>query len=221
MAFSKQELADSIIYPHTDGKPMAENTKQLRWIVSLYTNLRWLVQSKETEAFVAADLFWYPVEGEPRIVVAPDVMVVVGRPDGDRLSYQQWKENDQPPQLVIEVLSPGNRPLEMREKESFYERHGVQEYLVIDPDERAFQVFLRKEDGWQKSDFPLVKWQSPLLGFWLKQEEGELHAYYPDGSPFKTFDQIQTELEEEKRKAKEAQAEVERLRARLRELGEE
>jgi hypothetical protein len=32
---------------------------------------------------VAADNFWYPVEGEPQTVFAPDVYVVFGRPKGE------------------------------------------------------------------------------------------------------------------------------------------
>ena len=32
------------------------------------------------DVFVAGDLFWYPVRGNPRIVTAPDGLVVFGRP---------------------------------------------------------------------------------------------------------------------------------------------
>ena len=87
---------------------MADNTLQAEWIISLYNNLKWLL--REQTAFVAADLFWYPVEGDPRIVTAPDVLVAEGRPEGHRGSYQPWKEDNQPPQAVIEVLSHFNTP---------------------------------------------------------------------------------------------------------------
>ena len=63
--------------------------------------------------FVAGDLLWYPVEGKPSIRTAPDVMVVFGRPKGDRGSYKQWEEDGIAPQVVFEVLSPGNRAGEM------------------------------------------------------------------------------------------------------------
>lgn len=51
-------------------------------------------------------------------------MVVLGRPKGDppkvtlceRGSYQQWKENNIPPQVVFEVLSPGNTQNEIAEQ---------------------------------------------------------------------------------------------------------
>jgi hypothetical protein len=63
---------------------MADNTLQYRWIVRLVTNLKQLLQ--EQTAFVAGDLLWYPVQvDEPPVPAqAPDAMVVLGRPDGQR-----------------------------------------------------------------------------------------------------------------------------------------
>jgi len=219
-----------VVYPSTDGKPRAENTIQLRWILSLFTNLKWLLQGQE--AFVAADLFWYPVQGEPKIVVAPDVMVAFGRPDGDRLSYKQWEEADVAPQVVIEVLSPGNTVIGMTRKEAFYERHGVEEYILIFPEEEQFQVCHRKEGHFLKSDFPLAKWTSPRLGITFAVEDEKLQVFDPEGNPFKSFEEVQTELQEmakqmeaqetqfeaEKQRADAAEAELQALRARLREL---
>lgn len=37
--------------------------------------------------------------------------------------------------MVFEILSPGNRPSEMLRKFKFYERYGVQEYYLYDPDD--------------------------------------------------------------------------------------
>lgn len=80
------------LYPDSDGKPMADNTKQYRWIVRLVSNLRQLLRGQT--AFVAGDLLWYPVkvDSPPAPSQAPDAMVVLGRPDGDRSSYKQWEE---------------------------------------------------------------------------------------------------------------------------------
>jgi hypothetical protein len=49
---TKQE----VIYPESDGKPMADNTIQAEWIILLYDNLKILLRGQE--ALVAADLFW-------------------------------------------------------------------------------------------------------------------------------------------------------------------
>ena len=84
--------------------------------------------------FIAGDLLWYPVEGDNKICQAPDAMVVFGRPKGDRGSYKQWLENQIAPQVVFEIISPGNTKAEMRRKWQFYQRFGVEEYYLYDPD---------------------------------------------------------------------------------------
>jgi len=71
----------TIIYPDSDGQPMADNTKQFRWIVFIKENLE-ILFADHLEVFVAGDLLWYPVEGHPEIRVASDVMVVFGRSKG-------------------------------------------------------------------------------------------------------------------------------------------
>src|SRR5262249_27021993 len=68
-----------ILYPDSDGKPMSDNTKQARWISMLYGNLSALYRGRP-DVFVAADLLWYPVEGQPNERTAPDALVVFGRP---------------------------------------------------------------------------------------------------------------------------------------------
>ena len=61
-------------------------------------------------------------------------MVAFGRPKGYRGSYKQWEEDGIAPQVVFEILSPGNRRDEMVRKFAFYERYGVEEYYIYDPD---------------------------------------------------------------------------------------
>src|SRR3954466_2232357 len=97
-----------IEYPDSDGEPMAENTLQFRTIVTIQGGLDALYRN-DPNVFVAGDLLWYPVEGDNTICTAPDVIVAFGRPKGDRGSYLQWKEDNIPPQVVFEVLSPNNR----------------------------------------------------------------------------------------------------------------
>ena len=121
-----------IIYPDSDGNPMADNTGQFRWIATIKANLDWLFAEND-QVFVAGDLLWYPLEGDNKKRQAPDIMVVFGRPKGDRGSYQQWKEDNIAPQVVFEILSPGNTQAEMNRKLLFYEHHGVEEYYIYDP----------------------------------------------------------------------------------------
>src|SRR3954447_23611950 len=137
-----------IIYPDTDGAPIAENTLQFEWIMTIKGGLDHLFAA-DANVFVAGDLFWYPVEGHPEIVIAPDALVVFGRPKGHRLSYLQWEEGGIPPQVVFEVLSPGNRFGEMLRKFEFYQRYGVEEYYIYNPDPDRLELsgFIRQGDN--------------------------------------------------------------------------
>jgi Uma2 family endonuclease len=83
----KNETTSNIIYPDSDGKPMADNTLQFRWITMIKANLDWLF-GEDKNVFVAGDLLWYPLEGDNKKRLAPDVMVVFGRPKRERVSYQ-------------------------------------------------------------------------------------------------------------------------------------
>ena len=139
--------------------------------------------------FVAGDLLWYPVEGDNQTRTAPDVMVVWGRPKGDRGSYQQWKEGGIPPQVVFEILSPGNRFSQLFRKFKFYERYGVEEYYIYDPDANDLEGWLRGGDGFE--ELPRMDgWVSPRLGIRFELAADDLRLYAPDGQPFLTYPEL-------------------------------
>ena len=71
----------AIEYPDSDGLPMSDNTRQFQWIGTVMWGLDALFLD-EPNVFVAGDLFWYPVEGEPTIRMGPDVLVAFGQPKG-------------------------------------------------------------------------------------------------------------------------------------------
>ena len=192
---------------------MADNTKQARWIVILFDNLLALF-AEVADVFIAADLLWYPVEGEPEIRQAPDVLVAFGRPRGDRGSYQQWKEGDVAPQVVFEILSPGNRFTEMVNKFDFYESHGVEEYYVYDPDENSLVVYRRRGEVLRRVHLA-DGFVSPRLGIRFQLTAPEMMVYRPDGRPFLMFDQLEAERVQAVERAEKAEAEVERLRRLL------
>ncbi len=193
-------------YPDSDGRPMAENTLQFQWIVTIKEGLDACFRHRP-DVFVAGDLLWYPVEHHPEICLAPDALVAFGRPKGRRGSYRQWREAGIAPQAVFEVLSPGNRAGEMAEKRAFYERHGVQEYVVYDPDNGSLDVYVR--DGDQLVEIPDSQgWTSPQLGVRLDLDGVDLILTGPDGRPFQSYE----DLFEDRERA-DARAEQERARA--------
>ena len=159
---TRPRVREDIDYPDSDGQPIAENTLQFDWITTIKGELDALFRDNPN-VFVAGDLLWYPVEGNNTLRMAPDTLVVFGRPKGRRGSIRQWEEDGIAPQVVFEVLSPGNRFGEMTRKFTFYEQFGVEEYYVYDPD----KVYL---EGWRRIGDKLQEipemhgWVSPRLG---------------------------------------------------------
>ncbi len=211
-----------LIYPESDGEPIAENTLQFEWIVTIKGNLDYLF-SDRPDVFVAGDLLWYPVEGDPKTRIAPDAMVAFGRPRGYRGSYRQWDEGGIAPQVVFEILSPRNRASAMMQKLKFYEQYGVEEYYIYDPDEITLS-------GCRRTGNELVAieqmngWTSPRLGIRFDVSGSVLVIYRPDGQPFLTFNEVSQRAQERDKIAQELQAErerAERLAAQLRALGVE
>ncbi|HLO84466.1 MAG TPA: Uma2 family endonuclease [Nostocaceae cyanobacterium] len=197
----KPETVPEIIYPDSDGQPIAENTKQYQWLVKIKENLEILFASIE-DVFIAGDLFWYPVEGSVTTRLAPDVMVVFGRPKGDRSSYKQWEENNIAPQVVFEILSPGNRPKEMSKKIIFYQRYGVEEYYIYDPEQIELTGFLRCQN-WLEEIEEIESWTSPRLEIKFELKPDTLEIYYPNGEKFLTSLEL-NQIREQERLAKEA-----------------
>jgi Uma2 family endonuclease len=177
----------AIIYPDSDGLPMAENTLQYEWIVTIKGGLD-AIFLHDPNVFVAGDLLWYPVKGEPGIRRAPDAMVAIGRPKGYRGSYKQWEEENLPPQVVFEILSPGNSPVEMDLKFQFYQQYRVEEYYVYDPDSGSLEGWLRA--GNRLEEIPqMAGFVSPRLRIRFEPADGpdNLTIFGPDDTRFLTF----------------------------------
>ena len=201
------------LYPTCDGKPMADNTLQWEWMVVIVEELR--EQFAGRDVFVAGDLLWYPVEGQPRVNAAPDALVAFGRPAGHRKSYIQHLEDGVAPQVVFEVLSASNTEDELDAKLEFYERYGVEEYYVIDPAEHLVNAYVRR--GARMNPVrKLMGFVSPRLGLRFEWIDGELIIIGKSGRRFQKrldrVDDLLGSLDEERRENR-------RLAAKLRELG--
>jgi Uma2 family endonuclease len=69
-------------------------------------------------------------------VVEPDLLVVLSD-QADIVTAQQVRGA---PALVVEILSPGTRRRDMTKKRRLYERSGVREYWIVDPDNQRVTV---------------------------------------------------------------------------------
>ena len=181
MAMTEDQVPSHVIYPESDDRPMSESMLQGLAIRTLVLGFERLYAGRD-DVLVFADQFWYPVMGQPKIVVAPDTMVVVGLPRRYDIretgSYRQFEHGGQV-LLAIEVLSPSNTWAEMLRKRQFYDRHGVQEYWVIDADHGALEVWVRGPEGLVEQRVPEGGFVSPLCGVRVGIVDDELHVFDP------------------------------------------
>lgn len=210
-------LDQTIIYPDSDGQPMADNTQQFCWIVLIKENLDGIFADDE-KVFVAWDLLWYPVEGHPDIRVAPDVLVVFGRPKGDRGLYRQRQEGNVAPQVVFEILSPGNTLKEMSRKLLFYNRYGVEEYHIYDPSRNELTGFTRADEELMPIE-TMDDWLSPYLGIRFELNPSILNIYDHQGNLFLSPLELRKSLEQERQWSEQEKARADCLAAKLKELG--
>ncbi|TWH51312.1 Uma2 family endonuclease [Dulcicalothrix desertica] len=139
--FSNQLNAE-IIYPYSDGKPMAESDPARNYLFYCVNALDIYFQNR-TDVYVSGNLFIYYIQGDPGAVIAPDVFVVFGIRKKERLSYKLWEENNKAPDFVIEITSESTQEEDETTKPSKYASLGVTEYFQYDPEEQYLNPNLK------------------------------------------------------------------------------
>lgn len=100
-------------------------------------------------------------------IVEPDVIFVAP----DQLHILTDKNIQGTPAMVVEILSPSTRRRDRQIKRALYDRMGVREYWLVDPEQNVVTVYRRADDG----SFTLVATLSaeghdtldtPLLAGW-------------------------------------------------------
>ena len=125
------DLPAELEYPSGDGNPMADNTRQAQAMIEFGAMLKRHYRDRD-DVFYAVDLLVYYSEPDPEAKVAPDALVALGLPAGDRDSYKVWVEG-KVPDFVLEVASPSTAAKDRKEKKALYRRLGVGEYWLYDP----------------------------------------------------------------------------------------
>ncbi len=127
----------SIVYPSSDGEPMAES--ELQWVPltdTVITLKSWFAQ--RSDVYVAGDMLVYYRMNDNRTRVAPDVYVVFGAAGNHpRHSWLVWREG-KAPDFVMEIASPSTWERDAAEKREIYARMGVREYWRFDPTGECF-----------------------------------------------------------------------------------
>jgi Uma2 family endonuclease len=79
-------------------------------------------------------------------IVVPDLVYL----SKDRARFLTAKNLQGPPELVVEILSPSTRPRDERLKRDLYERVGVDEYWLVDPDGDTIVVYRRAGNAFEQ-----------------------------------------------------------------------
>jgi Uma2 family endonuclease len=123
----------------------APNTNHQIVSGELYFQLKLFLKAKPCNVFTAPFDVRLPRPGKTadnliKTVVQPDICVVCDESKIDA------KGVCGAPDLVIEILSPGNSKHEVRTKFELYEESGVREYWLINPEEENIFVYLLDEN---------------------------------------------------------------------------
>lgn len=221
-----------IIYPCSDGEPLAETQQHVLAILMTLALLRLYLQDQP--AVVFADQFLYYIEGNSKARVAPDVMVVF---DIEKRLYGNYKiwEGQKTPAIIIEVTSAGTKDTDWNFKKTLYEQLGVTEYWLFDPYGEwiagQLQGYRLNEDGVYKpikdncSDVLQLRLQSEeyLIGFYRLDNGDKLltpeELYNAALDANQRADQEAQRADQEAQRAALEKARADRLMEKLRQLG--
>ena len=214
MSYAPTDTAD--LYPDTDGQPMAASDLHLEILIRLLQALR-AYFSEMPEVYVSGDILTYYIEGDPRAVCAPDVLVTFGIGQKQRHTYKVWEEG-KVPDFVMEFSSKTTYQNDLTDKMTRYARLGIPNYLLYDAEALYLPAPLM--------GFQLVKGvyvpippgvdgsiHSDVLGLDFHIRERRLEIYDPVSEQW-----LQTPAETAEARAETAEAEVARLQAELERL---
>jgi Uma2 family endonuclease len=213
---SVQSPAVEIIYPESDGKPMAETDLHRDWMVRIIDLFK--ERFRGEQVYVSGDLIVYYVEGNPRKSVVPDAFIVKDCDPGRRRVFKTWEEH-RVPNLVLETTSKSTRKKDTRDKPAIFAALGVPEYFLYDPTADYLDPPLVGMRLVGDSYEPIVpnearRLVSQELGAELFLEDGQLVM-----CDARTGERLLTEAEAAHAQARTARAESDRLRQMLREHG--
>lgn len=119
------------------------STKHQRILGNLHSAIwNFLKQHKIGEVFVApCDVVLSDLD-----VVEPDLLFV----SSGRSSIVTEKNIQGAPDLVVEILSDGTRKTDEMIKRKLYERHGIPEYWIVDPELETVKIYRIVGQGYQR-----------------------------------------------------------------------
>jgi len=217
----KPRTARPVVYPTSDGKPMAETDKHADIMVYCKEALRAHYEDAADRVYVSGNNFVYWQEGDKTKRISPDVYVVFGPAQRRRDAFMSWEEGGNLPSVVFEITSKKTRREDEIEKRALYQNVlRTPEYIQFDPTgdylRPRLQGLTRVDDHYEP--MPLVggdRIYSPLLGLYLVIENEWLRFLNPRTgtallSPAELAVQVRVETRRAEYEASRAQAEAAR-----------
>ncbi len=133
LPYAPTDTAD-IIYPESDGKPMAETDLHIEEIIRMRHILKAHFAEKP-DVYISGNIMMYYEEGVIRSSVSPDVLVSFGIGKKRRRTYKVWEEG-KPPDFVMEFSSRGIYRDDLDNKVELYAKIGISEYYLYDAERR-------------------------------------------------------------------------------------
>ena len=134
------ELIDGVPYAMTAPQRLHQDI-----VFELGGQVRNYLQGKPCKGYTAPFDVRLPRQDEAdakvETVVQPDLSVIC---DPSKLDKQGCRGA---PDWIVEVLSPSTALKDMDSKRSLYQRHGVQEYWIIHPEDRWILVYTLDAQG--------------------------------------------------------------------------
>jgi hypothetical protein len=213
IAIAPSSTQKEIIYPSSDGEPVAETYDHLYALLTTLEVLKQHLQGQK--ATVLANQFLYYAQGFPKLRVAPDVMAIFDVEPGGRDNYKIWEEG-QVPKVIFEMTSKGTQSQDSEFKKDLYERIEVQEYWLFDPRGEWLEPQLQGYSLQGGTYVPITNNHSAVLGLRLEVEDKLITFYQLNTGaklllPGELAKSLQTEIQ--RRMEAEALAEQEHQRA--------
>jgi Uma2 family endonuclease len=155
---TRAELIDGVMIVHSPASPRHDNVAGfLRTLMRIYAEARKLGLVLGPDALIRM--------GAGR-KVGPDIFFWRQERLPSRLPKKQFEGA---PDMVIEILSPSNRDVDLEIKRPRYQKAGVAEIWFVDPDQQEILVDRRRKKRYATMTAATKRLESRALeGFWIE-----------------------------------------------------
>ena len=199
--------APTLIYPDSDGEPMAETEPHRDLMMDFILMLKRHFK-EHTDVHVSGNLLIYYEEGNTKKSVSPDVFVAFGVSKKKRRTYRTWEEGATP-DFVLEAASPSTYRNDMTTKKDLYATVlGVREYYIYDPYHEVqphFQGYRLVDGAYEAMELVEDRFVSEVLGLEIGEHGEMLGLYDPSRSEWLLPPEAHAEREAEARRAAETE----------------